>query len=205
MPLQRNEFLPQDLIQVYTSPSGMTDIRTGQPYQAGGLMPGVYFDLTEQEAQNVGRNVLHTGRYRFVQVDSGATYSNIKKGTIGLMAPVPYDVNRVTSYDKGPGLLSNVSGLRPVVFLAPLTAAQISAGAWVFVEEGGVANVLAGTSITNSSKAIGDVINSVANGLVDDPTSQTIVPATIGYAMDLPVIGALGTFRVLLDLAPVQG
>ena len=85
MPLQRNEFLPQDLVTVYTSPSGLIDTRTGYAYVMGGLIVGGYFDLTEQEAQTYGRNQLHSGRYRFVQVDSGATASNVKTGTVGYL------------------------------------------------------------------------------------------------------------------------
>lgn len=82
MPLKRNEFLPQSILTVYSSPSGMTDIRTGLPYYAGGLVLGDYFDLTEAEANALSGGQLHAGRYRFVQVDSGATAANIKQGTI---------------------------------------------------------------------------------------------------------------------------
>ena len=46
MPLQRNEFMPQDMVTVYNSPSGLTDTRTGYPYQMGGLIVGGFFDLT---------------------------------------------------------------------------------------------------------------------------------------------------------------
>ena len=205
MPLNRNDFIPQSLTTVYTSPSGLTDLRTGLPYYAGGLIVGTYFDLTEAEAQALSVNVLHEGRYRFVKVDSSATYSNIKTGTIGLLSSLAnaqaQQPNLITSYDKG-----LATTLRPVVFLAPLTAAQVTAGAYIFVQELGTANVLAGASITNASKAVGDIIITASGGVVDDPTSQAaITPLTIGYALDLPVVGATGTFRILLDLPTVQG
>src|SRR5580698_1698487 len=87
MPLQRNEFLPQNLLSVYPASSGMVDIRTGLAYSAGGLYPGTYFDLTEGEAQALSGNVLHAGRYRFVQLDTGATAADVLAGCIGAMVP----------------------------------------------------------------------------------------------------------------------
>jgi hypothetical protein len=209
VPLQRNEFLPQDLVTVYTSPSGLIDTRTGYPYQMGGLIVGGYFDLTEFEAQNYGRNQLHSGRYRFVQIDSGATAANIVLGSIGLMKAIASGqpnytggVNIITSYDKG--LAGNV---RPVVFLAPITAAQVTAGAWVFVQEEGDATVLsAAGGVTNATPAVGDVINSVAGGLAQDLASPgSIIPTSIGYALSAPSHTVQGTFRVLLDLPVIQG
>ena len=210
MPLQRNEFLPQDLVTVYTSPSGMIDTRTGYPYYMGGLIVGGYFDLTEQEAQSYGRNQLHSGRYRFVQIDSSATASNIVQGSIGLMKAVASGataysggVNIITSYDKGLN-----AAVRPVVFLAALTAAQVLAGAYVFVQELGDATVLGKSGgVTNATPAAGDVINSIANGFVDDlATPGSVIPTTIGVALTAPSHGATSTFRVLLDGCPtLQG
>src|SRR5271165_3666296 len=152
MPLIRNEYLPQDMVTVYTSPSGMTDTRTGAPYNMGGLLVGGYFDLTEAEAQAYGRSQLHEGRYRYVQIDSGATASNIVQGSIGLMKSLAGGVNLITSYDKG-----LAAGLRPVVFINAPTAAQVLAGAYVFVQEQGDASLLAAGSI-----AIGAICQSQA-------------------------------------------
>jgi hypothetical protein len=199
MPLIRNDFIPQSMTTVYTSPSGMTDLRTNLPYYAGGLVVGGYFDLTEAEAQAVGPS-LHYGRYRFVQVDSGATASNIKTGTIGLMKSLAQGPNFITSYDLGLN-----GSVRPVVFLAPLTATQVAAGAWVFVQELGDATVLGKTGgVTNATPAVGDVINSIAGGLAEDlATPGSIVPTTIGEALTLPSHTATATFRVLLDNVPV--
>lgn len=77
----------------FQTPSGITDLRTGQDFPAGGLNLGDYFDATEKEANacsalNVG--LLHSGRYRLVQVDSGATAANVKTGTIGYAAQGKY-------------------------------------------------------------------------------------------------------------------
>ena len=72
----------------FTSPTALTDLRTGQPFAAGGLNLGDYFDATNDEALNASyttNGILYAGRYRFVQVDSGATASNVKTGTVGYL------------------------------------------------------------------------------------------------------------------------
>jgi len=68
--------------------SGITDLRTGQDFPAGGLDVGDYFDATEREANQcsyAANGLLHHGRYRLVQVDSGATVANVKTGTVGYL------------------------------------------------------------------------------------------------------------------------
>lgn len=70
------------------SQSGQTDPITGFPYAGGGLNLGDYFDLTSEEAANASyttNGILFQGRYRYVQVDSGATAANVKTGTVGYM------------------------------------------------------------------------------------------------------------------------
>lgn len=72
----------------FTSPTALTDLRTGQPFAAGGLNLGDYFDATNEEALNASyttNGILYAGRYRFVQVDSGALAANVKTGTIGYL------------------------------------------------------------------------------------------------------------------------
>lgn len=198
MPLQRNDFIPQNMLSVYTSPSGLTDVRTGLPYQMGGMQVGIYFDLTEAEAQAQSTN-LHEGRYRFVQIDSGsATASNIKQGTIGLMRSLAKGVNVITSYDAG--LSPNV---RPVVFLAPVTSVQVAAGVFLFIQEQGDASVLMKTPLSNGAPAVGDILNSVTLGLVDDPSSQTVVGTYLGVATQVPLPNQL--CRMLFDAPQIQG
>ena len=70
----------------FTSPTGLTDTATGQQFSAGGLNLGDYFDATNEEAANASfttNGILYGGRYRMVQVDSGATSANVKTGTVG--------------------------------------------------------------------------------------------------------------------------
>jgi hypothetical protein len=165
----------------FTSPTAMADPVTGAPYYGGALNVGDFFDCTEQEANTMSyatTGTCHAGRYRFIQVDSGATTGNVKTGTIGYMlAGGQPNLNLVTSYDK------SIIGAHPVVFLNSITP-----GNYGFVQEimGGVATVLCGTSLTKSGPATGDIINATTLGVVDDPTSQTYVPSTIGIALDPP-------------------
>jgi hypothetical protein len=195
MPLQRNDFVSQSLTNIYTSPSQMTDLRTGQPYPWGGSYVGIYFDLTEAEAQQYSTS-LHEGRYRFVQIDSGATAANIVQGSVGLLAAVSKGVNVVTSFDKGVAV-----GLRPVVFLNAPTAAQVLAGAYVFVQELGRASVLI-KSGTNGSP--GDVLVAASGdaGLVTAPTQSTAITyalarTLIGKAWTSPLSGQLCTVELI--------
>lgn len=74
----------------FPTQSGIQDLRTGQDFPAGGLNVGDYFDTTEMEANSVSQlatGLLHSGRYRLVKLDSGATASNVKTGTIGYLRP----------------------------------------------------------------------------------------------------------------------
>ena len=193
-----------------TSASGFSDLRTLQPVNAGGLNLGDYFDLTNAEAKLYSyptNGILFSGRYRRVQVDSGATAANVKTGTIGLMASpaavqidlggkLPISMNIVTSWDQGIGAGGKL--LHPVIFLNTVTP-----GNFCFVQELGVATVLGANPITKAPPAIGDVINGVTSGLADDPTANTsVINTTIGIALDQPVSNAL--YRIIMDVPVVQ-
>ena len=194
MSLKRNEFLPQNMLFVYTSPSGMTDIRTNQPYYAGGLMVGDYFDLTEAEAQAQSAN-LHQGRYRFVQIDSTATAANILRGTVGFMKTLALGVNFITDYSNN---LGGTTGLpRGVVFLAPLTTAQVNAQCYVFVQEGGDATLLSAGALAT----VGTNVIITTNG---QATAGTTINLNLGVQMQAAA-GAQSLFRAMLDLPIVAG
>jgi len=197
LPLQRNEFLPQDLVTIYNSPSGLLDTRTGYPYQMGGLIVGGYFDLTEAEAQAYGRQQLHEGRYRFVQIDSAATASNIVVGSIGLMKTLALGVNVITSYDKG-----LAAGIRQVVFINAPTATQVAAGCYLFIQEGGDASVL-GAGTIGSGNAVGQFVASTTGGVVNTSSGAGVGLLTVGIATTTPTASTL--FRALLNLPAVQG
>lgn len=101
----------------FTSPTGLTDIRTGQPFPAGGLGLGDFFDATEKEANacsalSVG--LLHSGRYRLVQVDAGATAADVRTGTVGYV--------RAGSFVQGVVISAPGTGATPGTYNIPATA-----------------------------------------------------------------------------------
>ncbi len=161
------------------SPTGLVDLRTGQPVYGGALNLGDYFDLTEQEANNLSdtdTGTLHSGRYRRVQVDSGATAAYVDTGHVGFMVDGGQpQINLVTSYDKG------IVGAHPVVFLNAITP-----GNYGFVQELGIANILCGATIQKSGPASGDLVEATTLGVINDPTTQTVNAATIGQALNPP-------------------
>ncbi len=177
------------------SPSGFSDLRTGAAIYAGGLNLGDYFDLTEAEANQLSyttNGTLHAGRFRRVQVDSGATQAYVKTGAIGLMvAGGQPNLNLVTSWDKG------IAGAHQVVFLNAITV-----GRYGFVQELGIANVLCGATLTTAGNT-GSLVNSVATGVADVPTNQYFVMTSLGIALDPPMPST--KIRVQLCLPPLQG
>ena len=179
-----------------TSPSGLTDLRTGQPIYAGGLNLGDYFDLTEAEANQLSyttTGTLHAGRYRRVQVDSGATAGNVRTGTIGLMvAGAQPQLNLVTSYDRG------IVGAHPVIFLNAITP-----GNYGFVQELGIASVLCGATLQKATPVTGDSVDSTTLGVLQDTTAQTQIVATMGIALSPPSPNTL--CLVQLNLPVLQG
>jgi len=177
-----------------TSANGLADIRLGAAAGAaygGGLNLGDYFDLTTAEAKQLSDTAigtLYAGRYRRIQVDSAATAANIVTGAIGLMLSAAGGVNIITSYDKG--LSPNV---RPVVFLNAITP-----GNYGFIQELGIANVLAASSISVSP---GTAVDSTTGGVV---TSGTSGDATqVGVSLVTTTTGSK-VFLALLKLPVVQ-
>jgi hypothetical protein len=193
-----------------TAETGVTDRTLGNTDNYGDQLKGLYYDLTNSEAAAASQTsvgTLYAGRYRRVQVDSGATAGNVKTGTIGLMPslaamiadgdslgkPTP---NVVTSYDQSLG--NSVGGMRPVVFLNAITP-----GNYGYIQELGIATVLGKSGLT-ATPTVGDVIVSTTSGLVDDPTQSgsptyALLKTVVGVAIDTPVSN--GKFRVLLSQA----
>lgn len=161
------------------SPTGMQNLETNNPYYAGGLNLGDYFDITDQEAKNLSNlatGLLYAGRYRRIQVDSGATAANIKTGTIGLMiAGGQPQLNVVTSYDKG------IVGAHNVVFLN-----SIAPGNYGFVQELGIESILCGASIQKAAPATGDLVDSATGGVLNDLTAQAYAVTSMGIALSAP-------------------
>lgn len=178
------------------SPTYFVDLRTGLPVYAGGLNLGDFFDLTEREANQLSyttTGTLHAGRFRRIQVDSGATASNVKTGTIGLMvAGGQPQLNLVTSYDKG------IAGAHPVIYLNAITP-----GNYGFVQELGIVNVLCGATLQKAAPNTGDLLEMTTLGVADDKTTQTMNQNTIGLALSPPSPATL--CLVQLNLPVLQG
>jgi len=171
--------------------SGVADLRTGAPLFVGGLNIGDYFDVTEQEANehswdDIG--ILHSGRYRRVQVHANATAANVTRGKIGFMVTslIP-EVNIVTSADAAAG---GLFGVRPVVFLN-----QVTPGKYCFIQELGVASML----MVTAGGAIGANVG-VPSGSTDGTITSAGTPV-IGQLLDA---GAANTqVRVLMNGVPI--
>jgi hypothetical protein len=134
------------------------------------------------------------------------TFTIAAGGTPGtVQAQMAAAMNTVTSINN-----AIAAAIHPVVFLAPVTAAQVTAGSYVFVQELGIALVLGASSLTNGSPAAGDtiIIPTSPTGPVQDPTQSTSLTyalwsSIIGEAIDVPVASQL--FKVQLDLPVLQG
>jgi len=178
-----------------TSESGVTDPVTGQTMFIPDLYAGVYFDLTEAEANALSyttNGTLHAGRYRRVQVDSGATAANVKVGTVGNMncAIAPLTFNIVTSADVNTAW----NGLHPVVFLNTVTP-----GNWCFVQELGLATVLGAANVGTTT--VGQIEVVTTGGVVT--SSATFTVATVGLSVENSQNSKL--FKVIMDVPAVQG
>ena len=86
MALVRYSVLYNGPYAVYTSRTGLVDLRTGLAELGGGFNVGDFMDLTEAEAnswslQYAGQGPqLHAGRYRICQAATTATAANTKQG-----------------------------------------------------------------------------------------------------------------------------
>jgi hypothetical protein len=278
MALIRYNVLYNGPYAVYTSRTGLTDIRTGLAELGGGFNTGDFMDLTESEAntlsqQYVGQGpVLHEGRYRIVKVSSSATAANIYQGAVVGIAPgstvaaatiltpgsgqtagtytaqasaggavLQYVIgsagtlisttilnggsyttttvptftiasgagtagtvqaqlvassNYVTSFDSTAINVLSARGL----FLFSITAAQITAGAWVLIQEEGIGQVQVTTA---TSAASGAILWSATASAVTSNVGTASYTGTLGWAIDVPTAGAL--CRVQLNLPIRQG
>jgi hypothetical protein len=99
---------------------------------------------------------------------------------------------------------SNVGGSilipRAVTVATSVTAAQVTAGAWILIQELGIANVLVTTATAALPGNMAYV--SAAGGQVTTNTAAFNV-STIGTVLDIPTSGAIS--RVNLTLPVVQG
>jgi hypothetical protein len=144
------------------SATGLVDPVTGQQYNTGGLEAGDYFDLTEKEANALSvttTGLCHSGRYRYVKVDSGATAANVKTGTVGYL--------RAGSYMQNVLITAAGSGQTNGTYTIQANAGNGGTGASVTI-------VIAGGVITNA------FVNTPGNGYVTPPTFTVAEGGTPG-------------------------
>ena len=123
----------------FANQSGMSDPVSGEPYNSGGLNLGDYFDVTNDEAASMSykqNGLCFAGRYRLVQVDSGATAANVKTGTVGYVRSGS-TVKSVVITDAGSGGTNGTYTINANTGSGGGTGAQIS----VTVSGGAVTSV----------------------------------------------------------------
>ena len=199
------------------SPSGQTDNMTGYPYEGGGLNLGDYFDLTNEEAATASyttNGLLYSGRYRYVQVDSGATAANVKTGTVGYMR-LGSTVKSVVVLTQGSGqtvgtyqIASTGGGgtgaiIQVVVASATsITASVVSGGygytsvpTFTLATGGTVGTVVAQLSSTPNIVTSADVATNAVRPVV---FLNSITPGNYGFIQEL------GTATVLATVSQTQ-
>ena len=213
-PQVRLPFIPGGFLNSANSPvvTGQYEPITGLPLPSG-ASAGMWFDMTEGEAQaysngGTGLQLLHAGRYQWVQLSSSALASgtgSLKLGQ-GLFwvpssnTPQQYVVTNVP--------VNSTSAPPAGVFLNTATAGAypVTPGNWFFMQSfaaPGRATVQLVSAITNGSPAIGDTIvlaleaaGAANTGLFDDPGDSADATAAqlvsvIGSAETAPASGGL--------------
>ena len=136
---------------------------------------------------------LFEGDYMWVQVDSGATQSEIVTGKPAFfkLSPSGNSVNPILTVT-GP-TSKTAQSLFAGVFINPITA-----GNWGFIfNGGGRVNVLYGATLTiGAGAAIGDVIETTSTGSFDDTSASVVTNFSVGNALVKPIIN--GTSQVYI-------
>jgi hypothetical protein len=100
----------------------------------------------------------------------------------------------VTSYDASAISTSQVRG----VFMASVTSAQVTAGAYVYIQELGDATVLVTTATATVPGSW--AASAASGGAVTTTTAATWVPGTIGYTLATAAAATLVPVRLTLPV-----
>jgi len=124
--------------------------------------------------------------------------SELSGGSAGsILAQMVITPNVVTSFDSSAVSLSEVRG----VSLCTVTAAQVTAGAWIVIQESGIAPVKV-TTATNT--AAGCAMAATTGAAVTTTTAATAIPVGFfGYTIDLAAASTV--IRGILRVPPYQG
>jgi hypothetical protein len=146
------------------SETGITDVNTGQPIAAGGLNRGAYFDVTEQEANQASfatNGICHSGRYRWVLLDSGATAANVKTGTVGYL--------RAGSFVQGVVITTAGTGATAGTYTIPATVGSGGGSGAIIQVVVNAAGVITAVSVVNGG-----------SGYVSVPSFSLTATGTVG-------------------------
>lgn len=157
----------------FSSPTGLTDQYTGQPYTGGALNVGDYCDFTNDSAATSSytkNGILYAGRYRYVQVDSGATAANVKTGTVGYV--------RAGSTVKSVVITNAGTGATAGTYSITATAGS-----------GGGAGAVISVTVGSGGTIVSAVVTNGGYGYVSVPTFSLTATGTSGGA----VAGQLST------------
>jgi hypothetical protein len=127
------------------------------------------------------------------------TLSSVLTGGSGgsLVAEQSYSPNFISSFDSSSNDLITVRG----VALTTITSAQVTAGAWMWIQEQGIAPLYVTTA---TATAVGSVATAATAAAVTTTTSGTaFVGGFVGYTID--TAAATSIVRVNLWLPPQQG
>jgi hypothetical protein len=124
--------------------------------------------------------------------------SVLSSGSNGSVLAAQYiSPNFISSFDSSSAQLSTVRG----VSLTTITAAQITAGAWIVIQEEGIAPILVTTATNTAAGCYAAATNGAA---VTTTTAATAVP--VGYFADtLDIATASATVRGILRIPVQQG
>jgi len=114
-----------------------------------------------------------------------------------VLAEMNVDPNFVSTFDASALSLSSPRG----VFLTSVTAAQITANAWVVIQELGIAPVLVTTA--SGTPAAGNGVTAATASAVTTNSTITTTGGFMGYTLDLPAASTI--VRVDLQLPVRQG
>jgi hypothetical protein len=144
----------------------------------------------------ISATVLNGGVYATGTVP---TFTLVTGGTVGtVLAHMSVNENLVTSWDSSAVSLTNdPRGL----FLAPVTSTQITAGAWIIVQELGVATALVATATTTAAGSTAYV--SATAGVITTNVGTAYYQATLGKTIDIAAAATLT--RLELSLPVRQG
>ena len=197
----------------FTSPTAMSDPITGQPYASGGLNLGDYFDATSDEAKIASYTVnglLFEGRYRYVNVDSGATAANVKTGTVGYLRAGSSVVGVVITtaginQNNGTYTIAATGGggtgaqIQIVIAFGSIVAATVVTGGVGYtsvptftIGQGGVTGVVAAQLSSSPNVVTSADVSGVVIGVCPVVFLNAITPGNYGFVQELGLATVLG-------------